>query len=647
MFARLIPPNTLLTRALGIPHPAPRWTKSTWFTRPILVISFAGAPQRTAGPPRVQASRAIPGLGTAVADASVLHMNQGRVATGSLAVDNDADYRSAGVRKQVPIMSSILVIAFACSRQASPPGSSTDVPQTTLTPPPSTGSTSAVVTVSKPANPDILLTRALDVTSLVAVRVEVDLVSDDRIRTIKFEELARAHHLPLLGFRQQEVTQVHVRLVDAQGTTTPYGPFEVVTLSLPEDFPVLDTLVHDVDRVAPGYLAFDATVVEDSRYIVLDDALQPIWVYQNVDSGLDGRVGPDGTWWIQGARGGALHLTWLGEVLQQWGGTPLATGIQTPLDIGELHHELFPDGQGGLFSLSAVATAVPAYPTNYDEPTVLGGPATLRDSTIVHIDSLGGVLSEFRLGDVLDTTRITFDSITPTEGYLLDWSHANALCLSEAGGYTVSVRNQDAIVGLAPDGSLNWILGDAAGHTGMQADALLETLTEGLPPYHMHGGCWEEDGSYVLFDNSNAGHTPYSNNPHPDWTGKSRAVAYAVDPDAGTYEELWSLDETFVGKLFVEARGDADLLPNGGVLVDYGTVKKEPNTNHKDEGWGDSTFHIVEFGSTQNGDVVLQIRARSDRTTNEQGFVSYRAERLPALYPAEGLIRATESLVTF
>jgi hypothetical protein len=143
-------------------------------------------------------------------------------------------------------------------------------------------------------------------------------------------------------------------------------------------------------------------------------------------------------------------------------------------------------------------------------------------------------------------------------------------------------------------------------------------------------------------DNGNNGHTPYTEEPYDGWARRTRAVGYDIDATGQSWTEAWSLEQTTTGYLYAEARGDADLLPTGHVLADFGFVEAEQGLDYdEDLGWGRKGVRIVVWPDVETAEPVTDLRLRSDGAIEPDGWTSYRAEMLANLYPTEGPARAT------
>lgn len=134
-----------------------------------------------------------------------------------------------------------------------------------------------------------------------------------------------------------------------------------------------------------------------------------------------------------------------------------------------------------------------------------------------------------------------------------DWTHANSLVYDmDRDAYIVSLRHQNWVIAVdATSGEVEWTLG-AEGDFALEGGQWFTS---------QHAARTLRDGTLLMFDNGN------------DREGNSRAVRYALDEQAMTATEVWSFDVGFsAGNL-----GDADLLPNGSVLVCAGGQRDAGN----------------------------------------------------------------------
>jgi len=512
-------------------------------------------------------------------------------------------------------------------------------------PDPSTGGTDPVPELTFVGEP-VLEVPVSEIVGLVAVlrlettvpaRLELLLEGGDTTREVGFEVEATVHEVPVLGLRPDTDYQLSARLTGSEGQLLELEPIPFTSGGLPERYPEVEVLVHEPDRMEPGYRL--VTLKRDTDKTVLlvlyDRDMEPVWWYQ-ADALTDVRRSPRGT--LVGVMSGSgVEFDLLGAIHRRYTRTPKETyDVKIPWE--PLHHELFEADDGSFWSLVYATYEVDAYPVDYEEPEVLGGPTEIRDVDVVHFGPQGEDLGSFSLSDVLDTQRIGYGSLGLTDRGM-DWCHANAIVVDPTdGNLVVSSRHQDAAFKLTPSGELVWILGDPGGWTGEWADKLL-TPVDGKTswPYHQHGVMVTDDGTVLMFDNGNYGATPYGEGRVEEDEAEdtfSRAVAYRVSEEHRTVKQLWDFSETSTGTLFSSAVGDADPLPTtGNVLVDFGMLEREGNIDNKRRGRGLLSARLVELVPGGHGDVVLDVSFFALEEDEPDGYRSYRVEWIEDLYP--------------
>ncbi len=462
------------------------------------------------------------------------------------------------------------------------------------------------------------------------------LVDDARgSRTLTSAEPATVHEIPLLGHRAGDEVRLTVRAFDDRGASE---RSEVVALigDLPERFPIVEVLAHDRERAEPGLRLVSTALVSTTEtlgyFLALDEDLEVVWVLEKPAELDDLRIEPDGSLYSVG-NGSAWALGPLGDIRAQWGREPeeeAPDGTFVAVDVGKLHHEVFPlDGE--LLALSKRRLPVEAYPCSYERPAVDCGPADLQDTRLVRFTREGEVLLDVSMAELLDPFRIGFLSLDLLADGARDWAHGNAAIPMPDGGWLVSVRHQDALVALTEEGELRWILADPAGWPERLRPFLLTPAGEGLRwPYHAHGPTFDADGVLWMFDNHNEGRTPYTEPvPGPVF---SRVVGFRIDELARTVTQVASFEETATGPLFSRAFGNAAVLPTtGNVLGTYGMPLEQGGVSHASLGYGTRVVTLVEWSA--EGDLVSDVRLRSDAEVEKGGWRAYRAVHAPSLYP--------------
>jgi hypothetical protein len=414
---------------------------------------------------------------------------------------------------------------------------------------------------------------------------------------------------PLLGFRPDRTYTITV------GTSSGELTDVLTTPALdPAEDPDVEVVAEDRDAMEPGFTLIPrwGTIDENQGVAVLDPDGQVVWLYRAGQLVVDARTLPDGGLSLL-LETEIREIDWLGRTTRWF--APVGEGT----DLGDFDHDAIPLDDGGYLALSKRIRPVAAFPQTYDLDVV--GPTEIGEDVILRLAADGSVVWRVNLADVLDPTRIGFDSLRLVDG-AADWGHANALWLEPDGRVGVSLRNQDAVALLDPaDGALSWILGTWANWGPPWSDALLAPVGELEWPSHQHAARRDADGLITLFDNGNARASPgeVAVDEFPPLTERySRVVRYEVDEVARTVRQVEQRDLAgSVGLAFSEALGDADPLPNGDLLGVWGRIVAEDGALVDPP-----QARIVEWAP--DGREVWHVVVRSPA-----GWDAYRAERFP------------------
>jgi arylsulfate sulfotransferase len=476
-------------------------------------------------------------------------------------------------------------------------------------------------------NPAAPLSWRLDLRFDQPVRPTVRLEAPDHEVVLPFAESALEHDLALLGVAPRRVYTV---TIEADGQVWPLVG-GLLTPPLPDRFPIVELLTADPDRMAPGVTLTDLKVpTSEVAYLAAFDAMGRVVWFWDVDADWGDTRALDDYRLLGLSRTSATIANLFGGVEAVWTEAP-----EAPHDIGvewrAMHHEvhLLPDG--GLLTLSESTVDVDDYPTTYTAPWV-GEPATLDDPIVVELAPDGSTRRELRMSEILDTRRIGFDSLDLLGGSKRDWAHTNGLAIAPDGDWVISVRHQDAVVKVSPEGELRWILAPHAGWGEAWQEYLLEPVGPLTWPAHQHAPEVLEDGTIVVLDNGRWRASPYDGPQPEDHATYTRAVAYRVE--GRTVEQLWEV----VTPLYSAALGDADVQPGGTVLMHLGFLDADETGDHASLGWGRKALRLIEVHPDTPDAPVWDLRLRSDLAAESQGWKGYRGERLPSLYPP-GVLR--------
>jgi arylsulfate sulfotransferase len=430
---------------------------------------------------------------------------------------------------------------------------------------------------------------------------------------------AEEHLLPLVGLGVDATVSV---VVDGRAPQD----LAVVVGDLPSPLPAIEVQARVPAAMAPGLtLVSLASEAGDACLVLLDDAGAIVWLYGPLDADFsEVRLVEGG---LLGHQDGDLTaVSWMGEVVGRWSSELGTDGIAVP--VPGFHHELLVTSRGTFATFTKAAIEIEAFHLSETDPTALG-PTTVTTDDIVEIDpATGAIVDRWAMADVFDTSRIGFDSLSDGT-YGPSWLHLNSAA-EDGDRWIASARHQDAVVAFHKDNSeIDWILANPANWRPPFAAKRLTPL--GSPfawPYHPHAVHVDGD-RILLLDNGNYRASPFTDEvPARPEASYSRVVEYAIDEAAGTVRQTW--EHVPDPPLFSSAMGDADWLPNGNVLADYGFVQWIDHVATEDLGLGPHLVRLIEVVPA-TGEVVWEVQL-----AGPEGWHAYRAERIARPFGGNG-----------
>lgn len=397
------------------------------------------------------------------------------------------------------------------------------------------------------------------------------------------------------------------------------------TAPLPADFPQVTIRRNDKAKRAQGVLFTDLganPITGPFYFVALDQDLDVIWIDTDLHASAFELL-PNGHLLVE--NGDIFEVDLYGTVVQVW--TNLRsqnTGV--PIAAQPFHHEVHALDDGTIATLSTVSVPVTDYPSSYTNPNAKAD-ANVRDQTLVRFDPAGNIVQEVSMGDLLDLHRIGYDSLALVEGGY-EWGHANAATRTpEDDGWIVSLRHQDALVEFDDALHIRWILGTHANWGSAHQRYLLSPV--GSPfswTYHQHAPEVDADRTLRVFDNHNAGVSPYETAPVDPTLTHSRCVQYKIDPVAKTVRQEWEYWDLIDGPVFAYARGDCDKLPNGNVLTLFPTIVAEHGVMLTDEGKAPGAVRLIELSLDPDPTPIMDIEFWSDPVSSPSGWYAYRSK---------------------
>ena len=504
-------------------------------------------------------------------------------------------------------------------------------------------------------------------------RVTLEVSDGNESRTIEFAEFETDFSLPLLGLKPDKTYTVEVRLTDQTNQQLTVAPaLQAATDPLPDDFPNIKVLVSEPALMEPGYTMMSkftraggnrevtllpyATGVMQTLWgwacratswaiewgsscspadytIIVDNAGDVVW-YSSL-GGITNYQLEDGRllYWIKSkTKSDVIAIDMLGNEIQRITLDDPASGLT---------HDMFPTADQTYLSATIQQATIQDFPTSDTDPNAQRITAKVEDNPIVEFDLEGNLLHIWPLVDMLDTSRIGYNSLNmrPVPQVLgHDWVHVNSVIHDPRdNSIIISLRHQDALVKFSRStGDLKWILGPHANWSPEFRPFLLTPVGEPFDwQYHQHAPDITPSG-ILLFDNGNLRASPFDGNPKTrGQQNYSRAVEYAIDEQNMEIRQVWEYGKNIAKPLYAGHIGDANWMKTtGNVLITFGGTSFTGGVRNKDLGLGEITTRIIEVTHDTPAVEVFDMLVY-DSSRPGARLQIYRSERIPDLYPKD------------
>jgi arylsulfate sulfotransferase len=486
------------------------------------------------------------------------------------------------------------------------------------------GST-GTATIELDPNGTTPLAALLTVSTLEPSTLSIAVTGPDDAWTVQVDDADTEHEVAILGLTPDGTFRIIVT-ASSQDEADLLPPLTLSTDPLPQPFPEIVVETSIPESMEPGLTMFD--VGQTASYLVVIDAQgRVVWLYVPPGPGVgDVRLLPNGNLlYLSGSD--IYEMTMLGDIVRH---------IEASERDHRFHHEVFPTAEGTYLTLGLEVTEVDDFHTSELDPEPLAA-VDVTDDTILEVEPDGTVIRRHSLLDILDRSRIGYDSLsdhfrleTPN-----DWAHANAI-ISEGDSVIVSVRHQDAVFKARRDtGELAWILAPHDNWSSAFQPYLLQPSGIGFEwSYHPHAPELTSDGTLLLFDNGNHRASPYTEQePMTSEEAYSRAVEYRIDEDDMTVEQVWEYGAELDPRLYASFISDADYMPStGNVLINFGGLRGLGSETSEAMGRGTSQARLREIQRGNPDRVVFDVSIYSDLDDSPDGFRTYRTERIPSFH---------------
>lgn len=423
-------------------------------------------------------------------------------------------------------------------------------------------------------------------------------------------------------------------------------------LQLPEGFPPI--VIHHCEplRREPGYIVFgvgrDVRAIHATTpfeaIVALDQQGEVAWFWQSEISIMDIRYTPRGTLIVMLTDGCIQEMNFEGSVLRKWstsGRKPTNLEGATAVDTPYFHHSVRELPDGNLAALSITTAEYDDIPEAIGAPEASHARRLMVADTVVEFTPDGEVVNEFSLFDILDPHRLgygftgPFWSLTGVVPGALDWSHANGIAHDpKDNSLIISIRHQDCLIKIDREtGDLKWILGTHQGWAEPWRDKLLTPIGDTAWHWHAHDPSIMADGSILLFDNGESSAFP----PDPQLDINdcvSRAVAYRVDEDAMTVEQVWSFGGPEAGTPYsMYIAGATEGPETGNIFATFGGITLTKDTRERTAlpPLGKGSAELYEVTRDDAPQVVFHAEISNRDSDEDIGWGVFRSEWVPKI----------------
>ena len=285
-----------------------------------------------------------------------------------------------------------------------------------------------------------------------ASRVSVSVSDGNGSWKRDFYDFGTTHSVTLLEFKPGRTNAITVTVFDRyRNQIMAAQPLQFITDPLPMNFPNLNLLHSEPDRMEPGYTLFRVELHSSANgyAIIVDSGSEVVW-YGNIPAISDVRLLENGHLFMPSVTN-FQEIDLLGNQVKSW---PAPPGF--PID----DHDAVPTDHGTILYLSGATEVISNYPTSVTVSNAARANATISYQRVVEISAAdASLLNTWSPINVLDPRRISY--LVSKSGTVWDSEHANAI-IEDArdDSLIVSMRAQNAVIKFSrATGQVKWILG--------------------------------------------------------------------------------------------------------------------------------------------------------------------------------------------
>jgi arylsulfate sulfotransferase len=501
------------------------------------------------------------------------------------------------------------------------------------------------------------LVAIVDLVTKVPTTVQLVIADGQREWQQQVTKTGTDHSIAVLGMQPNLTHSIQVKVTSTDGRNEVVDqPLQFTTAKLPSDFPPLETVLSDPKQMEQGVRIFgvnlwnNAVSFLDYGYLIaVNEQGQVVWYCKTGDRTGDCKLLRNGHLiYQQGSYRFVYEIDLLGRDYRSW---YAARSSEPPnpnaiaVDVDSIHHELIELPNGNFLTLGTELRRFQRFPSDEFNPPAEPKPAWVVCDEVVEFEpDTGQIVKRLPLTDMLDKDRFGYLSRSgfwkdKYDDFIdmpcCDWSHANSLqFVPEDQTIIVSLRHLDCILKIDwQTQRLLWILGDPSGWSKQFEPFLLSGVGELQWPYHQHSvTAIGSDKRLLMFDNGNYRAIP----PQaitPAQHNSSRIVAYRIDPQRRTVQQIYSYGAEQGDKFYSPFYGQAQILPltQNMLVADGGHIETAEGLPEDIVPGQRQWARIFEITGGSQPSKVFELKCASP-LGSPLGWSIYRCNHFPSLH---------------
>ena len=273
-------------------------------------------------------------------------------------------------------------------------------------------------------NPEAPLTARLRFSTDRPARTRLAIDDGERrTEALAEKDYATDHEVMVLGLRPGRRHRVEIAVEDEAGRIGTAPAVEVSTAPLPADFPEVEVLTRDSERMEPGVTVLSlirwSGVKPDAKWgalVAYDDEGDVVWYYKGAEFLDEARPLPNGhLLTLYSDEGQMLEMDMLGTIVRRWHTTGIpkedVPSTSIAVDADTFHHDVCRTPSGNLLVLSSEVRRFDDYPSSETDPRAPRRAANVVGDVLIELTPDGKMVGRHRFFDLFDPYLLGYGSL--------------------------------------------------------------------------------------------------------------------------------------------------------------------------------------------------------------------------------------------